>query len=397
MTTQTLHQDSQPHYGIVFLILALFTVMEIGVAYISGLPDAAKVAVLIFLAAVKVGLVLLWFMHLKFDNRAYTLPFALGLVLIVPLILIVAITVPEGNNASASSSSGSASASSSGQQTITASETSYSIAMSADSIPAGKVTFHVENKAANLPHQFTIVKTDLAPGNLPLANGTVDESNLDVVGKTDTIQAGSSSDLTVDLSAGKYVLFCNLPGHYQEGMYTGFTVTGGSSGSSSSMQASATPTPPASPTPTEAGQPTERPTASQPTVTVTPAPTESATPPPSTSAQTASIVLNSYWIDPAPASIQAGRVTFQIKNRASGRPHQITIVQTDSPANRLPTNANGDVDLSQLTVVSQTDDIPPHQTTDLAVDLSAGHYALISDIPGDYYQGMYADLNVQEK
>jgi hypothetical protein len=29
---------------------------------------------------------------------------------------------------------------------------------------------------------------------------------------------------TFDLSAGKYVLFCNMPGHYQSGMSTNFEV-----------------------------------------------------------------------------------------------------------------------------------------------------------------------------
>ena len=30
--------------------------------------------------------------------------------------------------------------------------------------------------------------------------------------------------LAVTLNAGAYELFCNLPGHYSQGMHTGFTV-----------------------------------------------------------------------------------------------------------------------------------------------------------------------------
>ena len=37
---------------------------------------------------------------------------------------------------------------------------------------------------------------------------------------------GSSQDLKVNLAAGKYVLICNLPAHYKQGMHTAFTVTG---------------------------------------------------------------------------------------------------------------------------------------------------------------------------
>ena len=54
----------------------------------------------------------------------------------------------------------------------------------------------------------------------------VDTSNLNVVANTDNIHPGSIQDLTVDLTPGTYVLLCNLPGHYQQGMYASLTVQG---------------------------------------------------------------------------------------------------------------------------------------------------------------------------
>ena len=39
------------------------------------------------------------------------------------------------------------------------------------------------------------------------------------------IEAGSNESLTVTLDAGNYVFICNLPGHYAQGMHTGFTVS----------------------------------------------------------------------------------------------------------------------------------------------------------------------------
>jgi caa(3)-type oxidase subunit IV len=88
-------------YLVVFVILALFTVMETGVAYLPDLPEGVRIGVLGFLAATKASLVLLYFMHLKSDYRLFALPFALGLFLVVPLILIVGLTTGEVSPSSA--------------------------------------------------------------------------------------------------------------------------------------------------------------------------------------------------------------------------------------------------------------------------------------------------------
>ena len=44
------------------------------------------------------------------------------------------------------------------------------------------------------------------------------------VGKVKNIQPGKSKKLTLKLKKGKYVLLCNIPGHYQAGQRIGFTV-----------------------------------------------------------------------------------------------------------------------------------------------------------------------------
>ena len=44
------------------------------------------------------------------------------------------------------------------------------------------------------------------------------------VGEIPSIPAGKSAAVTIDLTAGKYVFICNVAGHYQLGMHTGFTV-----------------------------------------------------------------------------------------------------------------------------------------------------------------------------
>jgi caa(3)-type oxidase subunit IV len=90
-TSQDTHLQAHTSYGLVFILLAVFTGLEIGASF---LPTAAKVPALVLLAATKATLVLLYFMHLKSDSRLYAAFFVIGLVLAVPLILIMATVMP---------------------------------------------------------------------------------------------------------------------------------------------------------------------------------------------------------------------------------------------------------------------------------------------------------------
>jgi uncharacterized cupredoxin-like copper-binding protein len=106
-------------------------------------------------------------------------------------------------------------------------EADFSISLDEDTAPAGDVTFDIQNDAGQT-HEFVVFKTDLAPDALPLNDtGDVDEEGEGVthIDEVEDIAGGSSESLTVKLDAGAYVLICNLPGHYKQGMHTGFTVT----------------------------------------------------------------------------------------------------------------------------------------------------------------------------
>lgn len=110
---------------------------------------------------------------------------------------------------------------------IGATEADYSITLDEDTAPAGDVTFDIQNDAGQV-HEFVVFKTDLAPEALPTDDaGDVDEKGEGVthIDEVEDIAGGSSESLTVKLDAGSYVLICNLPGHYKQGMHTGFTVT----------------------------------------------------------------------------------------------------------------------------------------------------------------------------
>ncbi len=89
---------------------------------------------------------------------------------------------------------------------------------------AGSVTITAPNEGG-APHELVIAKTNDDPAKLPtVADGSVDEAQLDIPGEVEEVEAGATGTATLDLSAAKYVMFCNLPGHYKGGMYGSLTV-----------------------------------------------------------------------------------------------------------------------------------------------------------------------------
>jgi uncharacterized cupredoxin-like copper-binding protein len=101
-------------------------------------------------------------------------------------------------------------------------------------VGAGHVTFAARNKGTFI-HEIALVKTDLAPDQLPRDDeGLFDERGQGVqfVDEVEDIDPGTTAKLSVDLDRGSYVLLCNKPAesgdpqsHFQHGMYSKLTVT----------------------------------------------------------------------------------------------------------------------------------------------------------------------------
>jgi len=73
-----------------------------------------------------------------------------------------------------------------------------------------------------------VFKTDLAPDALPVdEDGNVDEAGegVELVDEIEDIAPGDTPSLTVNLDAANYVIICNIPGHYAQGMHTPFVVS----------------------------------------------------------------------------------------------------------------------------------------------------------------------------
>jgi cytochrome c oxidase subunit 4 len=84
--------ERRPNYLFVFIVLAVFTLIETLVSYVQ--QAAIKFPTLVVLSVIKVVLVLLYFMHLKFDSRIFSYLFIAGCILAIPLILVIMLVMP---------------------------------------------------------------------------------------------------------------------------------------------------------------------------------------------------------------------------------------------------------------------------------------------------------------
>jgi cytochrome c oxidase subunit IV len=82
---------SELAYIKVALFLAVVTAAEVGVYYVEQLEDFL-VPILLAFAVIKFVMVVLWFMHLRFDSRIFRRLFTIGILLALFCYLIVLTT-----------------------------------------------------------------------------------------------------------------------------------------------------------------------------------------------------------------------------------------------------------------------------------------------------------------
>ena len=196
--------------------------------------------------------------------------------------------------------------------TVAVSETEFKITTATTNFTAGQITFDAKN-AGKIPHDLAIKQTGE---------------------KTKLIQPGASAKLTVTLKAGKYELYCTVPGHEAAGMKLNITVSA-------------------------SGQ---QPTSTKQTTTTRPAKPQ---------ATKVAVSETEFKITPASTSFKAGQITFQVKN--TGKiPHDLAIKQT------------GD----------KTKLIQPGDSAELTVTLKPGTYELYCTVPGHEAAGMKQNVTV---
>jgi uncharacterized cupredoxin-like copper-binding protein len=105
-------------------------------------------------------------------------------------------------------------------------ERDFHISSTTATVPAGDVVLRVHNAG---PDQHELILATDRTGRLPFrADGfTVNEEEIQNTepGVLEPGQPGTTRYLKVHLNPGRYVLFCNMAGHYMAGMYTTLTVS----------------------------------------------------------------------------------------------------------------------------------------------------------------------------
>src|SRR5205823_4987979 len=163
------------------------------------------------------------------------------------------------------------------------------------------------------------------------------------VDKTKLIQPGGSATLMVTLKAGKYELYCTVPGHEAAGMKLNITVT-------------------------SSGQPA----AAAPPQTSTKAATTTAAAKPQ--ATTVAVDETEFKITTASTSFKAGQITFQAKN-VGKIPHDLAVNQT----------------------LHNAQPIQPGGSAKLTVTLKPGTYELYCTVPGHEAAGMKQNITVASR
>ncbi len=81
------HQH-HPNYLLVFASLAVLTAIEVGITYVPALKAVAT-PILLALSFFKAMLVILYFMHLRFDSRWFAFIFFIPFVLVIPMLVVL--------------------------------------------------------------------------------------------------------------------------------------------------------------------------------------------------------------------------------------------------------------------------------------------------------------------
>ena len=88
--------------------------------------------------------------------------------------------------------------------------------------PLPKVTFVVQN-AGKLEHEFVVLKTNIAAGQLAKA-GAKEAPEKGAVGEIEEIAPGQTKKLALKLKQGHYALICNLTGHWNNGQFVDYYI-----------------------------------------------------------------------------------------------------------------------------------------------------------------------------
>jgi uncharacterized cupredoxin-like copper-binding protein len=101
------------------------------------------------------------------------------------------------------------------------------------------------------------------------------------------------------------------------------------------------------------------------------------------------------WKVIAATTLKAGKASFTISNFGAV-PHELLVFKSDRAPSAYPTDAAGNIkeEGAGVTLVSDGENIAPGGSQKRAVDLKAGKYLFVCNIPGHFKAGMFTVVTV---
>ena len=105
-------------------------------------------------------------------------------------------------------------------------------------------------------------------------------------------------------------------------------------------------------------------------------------------------VLSEWKVDVA-STVKAGTATFTISNSGT-IPHELLIFKSNLTPSAYPTDAAGGIieEGGGVALVSDGDNVDPGSSQSRTVDLAAGTYLFVCNIPGHFKAGMFTVVTV---
>jgi uncharacterized cupredoxin-like copper-binding protein len=100
----------------------------------------------------------------------------------------------------------------------------FEISLPGTTVPTGNVTFDVVNQGPST-HELEVffVPAGVDPNTIQVSAGVADTSALTAVDEVEDVAPSTTAKLSVALNPGTYLLICNLPGHFEQGMHVAVT------------------------------------------------------------------------------------------------------------------------------------------------------------------------------
>ena len=106
------------------------------------------------------------------------------------------------------------------------------------------------------------------------------------------------------------------------------------------------------------------------------------------------VTLTDKGVTLAQSSVNAGAVTFSVKNSGTIA-HELVVIKTDVPADKIQPNPDEAGKMSEDGSLGESGDMAAGEAKDFTLTLTPGKYVLMCNQPGHYMVGMHVAFEVK--